>query len=82
MKIIKKGTKTLPNEIIYIIKCRTCGCKFTYNKPDITYIGYDGIRAVACPQCEYYCHINFKKKYKGGEEERVKKHTKISKKRG
>ena len=30
MKIIKKGTKTLPEEIVYVKKCEVCGCKFTY----------------------------------------------------
>lgn len=32
MKIIKKGTKTPPDKITYVTKCRTCGCEFTYMK--------------------------------------------------
>lgn len=34
MKIIKKGTKTPPDKRIYITKCRTCGCVFTYMEKD------------------------------------------------
>ena len=30
MKIIKSGTKTPPDKQVYVIKCRTCGCVFTY----------------------------------------------------
>ena len=35
MKIIKKGTKTPPNKQVYVIKCRTCGCIFTYKEEDM-----------------------------------------------
>lgn len=37
MKIIKKGTKTPPDKRIYITKCRTCGCVFTYMEKDMEY---------------------------------------------
>ena len=33
-QILKKGTKIPPNKRIYFKKCRTCGCKFTYQEKD------------------------------------------------
>ncbi len=65
MKIIKKGTKTLPEEIVYITKCRICGCVFTYEEKDMNYINNDGLRGVACPQCSYCQFSVIKRKYKG-----------------
>ncbi len=69
MKIIKKGTKTLPEDKVYVTRCRTCGCKFTYRKTDITIQEYglhDFFEFVVCPQCSYMVFVPFiKKKYKG-----------------
>lgn len=64
MEIIKRGTKTPPNKIVYITKCRKCGCVFTYIESDRHY-GYDGTK-LACPQCTYYVYPLIKRKYKGG----------------
>ncbi|MBO5476156.1 MAG: hypothetical protein J6A15_00185 [Clostridia bacterium] len=67
MEIIKRGTKTLPEDKIYIGKCHTCGCKFTYNECDTTY------KVVKCPQCEYLVVVPFiRKRYKGGKRESTK----------
>ncbi len=66
MKIIKKGTKTLPDKQIYVIKCRTCGCVFTYKKQDMRYITENTI-CVYCPECEYSNVPFIKRKYKVGE---------------
>lgn len=69
MKIIKKGTKTPPDKKIYVIKCKTCGCKFTYELSDICYAAYE-FSFLRCPQCEYSVTIPFiKKKYKGSDRE-------------
>ena len=68
MKIIKKGTKTPPNKIVYITKCRTCGCKFTYKEENIC-LGWFYEEYLKCPQCSYKIPVSkFKKKYKGGKE--------------
>lgn len=53
MKIIKKGTKTPPCDQVYVIKCHTCGCKFTYMEEDIEWIAL-GKSVITCPQCSYY----------------------------
>lgn len=68
MKIIKKGTKTLPEEIVYVKKCKVCGCKFTYTKEDINFITFQvSYRFLECPQCEYRVPVPIiKRKYKGG----------------
>lgn len=66
MKIIKKGMKTLPEDIAYIKKCKTCGCIFTYTLKD-TYYSYISYTAeyIRCPQCQYSSVVPFfKKKYK------------------
>ena len=63
--IIKKGYKTKPEDIIYQKKCKTCGCKFLYQKEDIKFNYLADIHYVYCPDCEYSCNIIFKKKYKG-----------------
>lgn len=63
MKIIKKGTKTPPNKQVYVIKCRTCGCIFTYKEEDMRYITADAI-GIFCPQCKYSNVPLFKRKYK------------------
>lgn len=64
MEIIKKGTKTLPEEIIYVAKCRTCGCKFTYTNRNFRYVDECSVRLV-CPQCKYYVSVPWiRKKYK------------------
>lgn len=65
MKIIKKGTKTPPDKITYVTKCRTCGCEFTYMKGDMEYIFWEDIPTVKCPQCDYSVNIFIKRKYKG-----------------
>jgi ubiquitin len=69
MEIIKRGTKTPPNKKVYIIKCKFCGCKFTYMEADIKYrlIGCcDFYEHLECPQCHYYTGVPFiKRKYKG-----------------
>ena len=65
MKIIKKGTKTPPDKIVYITKCETCGCKFIYMKKDIC-LGWFCEEYLKCPQCSCKVPVpNFKKKYKG-----------------
>ena len=67
MKIIKKGTKTLPEEIVYVKKCKVCGCKFTYTTENITFTIFpDNHWFLECPQCEYRLAVpTFKRKYKG-----------------
>ena len=52
MKIIKKGTKTPPNKIVYITKCKTCGCKFTYMEEDVM-LNWFSENYLKCPQCSY-----------------------------
>lgn len=64
MKIIKSGTKTPPKKQIYVIKCRTCGCVFTYMEKDMQYITVDSI-GVYCPECKYSNVPIIMKKYKG-----------------
>ena len=64
MKIIKSGTKTPPDKKVYVIKCRTCGCVFTYKLDDMRYIARD-TRAVYCPECNYSNVPFIKRKYKG-----------------
>lgn len=48
-EIIKRGTRE-------VITCRTCGCKFAYEKEDIINIDLDAYKAfkeyVTCPQCD------------------------------
>lgn len=67
MEIIKRGTKTLPEDIMYIGKCHTCGCKFTYSDYDTTYHRIYDYKVVKCPQCEYAVAVPFiRRKYKGG----------------
>lgn len=66
MKIIEKGTKILPEEKVYITKCKTCGCKFTYKMSDIEYIGIDCEGLIMCPQCNRRVYVPLiKRKYKG-----------------
>ena len=67
MKIIKKGTKTLPDEIDYIKKCEVCGCKFTYTTRDIDFTIFpDYHHFLKCPQCECCVTVpTIKRKYKG-----------------
>lgn len=64
MKIIKKGYKTKPEDIVYVKKCRTCGCVFTYNLDEIT-VSYNGDNIIRCPDCKYFNDIIFKRKYRG-----------------
>lgn len=64
MKIIKKGTKTPPDKIVYITKCRTCGCVFTYKLENMRYIAENTI-GIYCPECDYSNVPIIKKKYKG-----------------
>lgn len=75
IKILRKGYKTKPEDIIYYKKCRTCGCCFTYNESDIKseWGVYDVSIYVPCPDCKYKCYISFKIKYK------EKKHGRIQK---
>ena len=70
MKIIKKGTKTPPDKIVYITKCKTCGCKFTYMEEDMHMTMIDTMTSynyVVCPQCSYLQFIVWKKRYKDKE---------------
>lgn len=70
MKIIKKGTKTLPEEIVYVTRCKTCGCEFTYTRKDITFsmLSIDLSGKLCCPQCKYLKTVPFiERKYKVGE---------------
>lgn len=64
-KVLEKGNKTLPHEIVYVMKCWTCGCKFTYTIKDIKCLCYEE-RGIECPQCKYWCSVPlFKRKHKG-----------------
>lgn len=65
MEIIKKGTKTPPDKRIYITKCRTCGCEFTYMGGDMNYYYLADRKGVVCPQCNYWVYPIIKRKYKG-----------------
>ena len=67
MKIIKKGTKILPDEIVYVKKCEVCGCKFTYTIEDIdSSIILNNYQFLKCPQCEYCVSVPIiRRKYKG-----------------
>ena len=67
MKIIKKGTKTLPEAIVYVKKCEFCGCKFTYTTKDIDFTIFpDYHQFLECPQCKYRVVVpSIKRKYKG-----------------
>ena len=67
MKIIKKGTKTPPDKQTYVIKCRICGCVFTYKEEDMRYLTTDAV-GVFCPECKYSNVPFIKIKYKGGKE--------------
>lgn len=77
IKILKKGYKTKPEDIIYYKKCRTCGCCFIYNEIDIKFDvnvwGVDVSTYIRCPDCHHKCDIGIKIKYK------EKKHGKIQK---
>lgn len=64
MKIIKKGNKIPPDKQIYVIKCRTCGCVFTYKLQNMRYVTTNTI-GVYCPECDYSNVPIIKKKYKG-----------------
>lgn len=66
--ILKKGYKTLPEDYVYVKKCHTCGCKFTYQTEDIQ-CGLGTSMFVCCPDCQYGCDITFRKKYKGDKNE-------------
>lgn len=63
MKIIKKGTKTPPDKQVYVIKCRFCGCVFTYKEEEMRYITPDCI-GVFCPECKYSNVPFIRRKYK------------------
>lgn len=67
MEIIKKGTKTPPDKRVYITKCRTCGCEFTYMEKDIKLLYSSDFERVECPQCNYWTVPIIKRKYKGGD---------------
>ena len=64
MKIIKSGTKTPPDKKVYVIKCRICGCVFTYKLDDMRYISTNTL-GVYCPECDYSNVPFIKRKYKG-----------------
>lgn len=64
MKIIKKGTKTPPDKQVYVIKCRTWGCVFTYKLKNMRYITMDTL-GVYCPECDYSNVPLIRRKYKG-----------------
>lgn len=63
MKIIKKKTKTPPDKQVYVIKCRICGCVFTYKGEEMRYITPDCI-GVFCPECKYSNIPFIRRKYK------------------
>lgn len=66
MEIIKRGTKTWPHEIVYVTKCKRCGCKFTYTIRDFKYMGFDYEKVIECPQCRGWVYAPLiKRKYKG-----------------
>lgn len=67
INILKKGYKTKPKDIIYVTKCGTCGCKFTYQIDDLFYRNFD--EYVTCPDCGHNIYMFFKKKYKGDKNE-------------
>lgn len=70
MKIIKKGTKTLPEEVVYVTRCKVCGCKFTYTIKNITFSIFPEELSgkLRCPQCKYLKAVPLiKRKYKGSE---------------
>lgn len=72
MKILEKGTKILPHEVVYVKRCRNCGCKFTYTKNNMinTHYGYDDTYILICPQCHYSNSVPlFKRRYKGEKDE-------------
>lgn len=77
IKILKKGYKTKPKDIIYYKKCRTCGCCFIYNDVDTkcNFNEWDVSVStyIVCPDCHNRCDIGIKIKYK------EKKHGKIQK---
>lgn len=59
MKVIRHG-KYYRKNIDKIMICKTCGCKFSYNRDDITYIYgrnfvnialYIVKKTVSCPKC-------------------------------
>lgn len=64
MDIIRKATKIRPKDIVYVKKCRTCGCVFLYKIDDII-ANYDGDDLVRCPDCKYFDIIIFRRKYRG-----------------
>lgn len=64
MKIIKVGTKTPPNKKVYIMKCRICGCVFTYREKDMCCLSSEAV-GVYCPQCNYSNVPIIRRKYKG-----------------
>lgn len=67
LKILRKGEKTLPEDKTYKMKCKTCGCEYTYQGKDIKQNNtsiHESIPYVVCPQCDYINHILFKRKYK------------------
>lgn len=71
MKIIKKGTKTPPDKQVYVIKCRTCRCVFTYKLGDMRYVGTETL-GVYCPECGYSNVPFIRRRYKGGKRESTK----------
>lgn len=78
IKILKKGYKAKPEDIIYYKKCRTCGCCFIYNDVDIKFDvdvwgWHSSLTYVVCPDCHHRCDIGIKIKYK------EEKHGKIQK---
>lgn len=66
-EIIKEGKKLPFAPYRYIIKCRKCGCKFTYDFNDIERphcIDFWYLRYVKCPQCEHDVQIKKLKIFK------------------
>lgn len=59
--IIKKSTKTPPDEFLYIKKCQVCKCVFTYELNDVYGIDSD---MISCPSCKYINIILINHKYK------------------
>lgn len=73
--ILKQGTKERPEDKVYFMQCRTCGCEFTYQLDDVRY-SVD-FRYVYCPDCKYSCTIIFQKKYEPNKESIIMKYFKL-----
>lgn len=56
-KILVKGNKEIEPEIL-IMKCPSCGCKFTFESEDVKHVYTKGElmgAVVTCPDCNELC---------------------------